>query len=513
MLKKLNTPIKQGMKIGKGIAAIFTLKSSKEMSTYISSAGQAAGAVAVPFVVLLANYFLRKLSERKRRLINYSFSLGITSGSYFGALISTTMLKSLPSSFNGIIGVVSGIVVTSALTFAAPHVFRFINRLRKRKPKAITADDEENDDLLSPEFNQRFIAGLDAGSLFGSAIGASFELMIPGGGIIGSAIAAALAAPIGGLLMGFVPKLFKSKKWQTEEEIEARFTRLKYTLSLGSSYGAAIGAVIGTFIVPVLGSLLGGMIGGGIGMIAAAVTGEVFTLNKGKHEGKMLADLQMGLKIGTPVGAAVGALIGTFLFPGIGTLAGAVAGSLIGCALGSVVPVIRDKFFPAKNKPQSATVSKNAVEEKKDKTFFGLNFSQLKTAVSLGGAMGGLVGGVIGTVFLPGVGSVLGASVGVGIGTVLGVATVAIVQVVRKQLNASKAEEPPSPAPTIESSTLKVSKALPVASTKLELKSPAPAPTVSTEAKSFEHKRKTKEITILNSSAERDEPKRARKLS
>ena len=434
MLKKLNTPIKQGMKIGKGIAAVFTLKSSKEVSTYASSGGQAAGAVALPIFVIAANYFLRKLSEQKRRLINYSFSIGVTSGSYLGALISSTMLKSLPSSFNGLIGVVSAIALTCALTLALPYVYRFVNRLRKRNQTISTTVDEDSAAFLTPEFNQRFIAGLDAGSLLGSAIGASFELMIPGAGIIGSAIAAALAAPLGGLLMGFVPQLFKAKQWQSPEQIEARFTRLKYTLSLGSSYGAAIGAVIGTFLVPGLGSLLGGLIGGGIGMLAAGVTGEIFTRNQGKHESTVLANIQMGLKIGAPVGTAVGALLGTLVFPGIGTLGGAVVGALVGSALASMVPLLRDRFFPEKNPPQPSGSVPAKDAEKTEKRFFGLNYSQLKTAISLGGAIGGLVGGVIGTVFFPGVGSVLGASVGAGIGTLLAVAAVATVQFVRGQL-------------------------------------------------------------------------------
>ena len=431
MLKRFNTPIKQGMKIGKGIASIFTLKSSKEWSTYMSSTGQAGGAVTLPLLVLGANYFLKKLSERKQRLVKYSFSLGLTSGGYLGALISTTALKALPSSFNGIIGVAAGIAVTSALSFSVPYIYRLINRILKRK-----AHFSEQKDILTPTFYQHFVTGLDAGALLGSAIGASFELAFPGGGIIGAAVAAALAAPLGGLLMGFVPRWFKARKLQTKEEIETRFTRLKYTLSIGSSYGTALGAVVGSFLLPGLGSLLGGMIGGGIGMAVAAAAGELFTKNTGAHERKILTHLQMGLKIGAPLGAGLGAIIGTFVFPGLGTLAGSLVGALIGCAGASVLPALSDIFFSKKNtpKPGAAKSTDKALEEKPEKTFFGLSLSQLKTTVSLGGAIGGLVGGVIGTVFLPGVGSVLGASVGAGIGTALAVAGIALTKVISKQL-------------------------------------------------------------------------------
>lgn len=400
LIKKTSKPIKYGSKYGKGL-----------LPGSMSFIGQALGILSFPILYYLLEPLLEKLPKSIKNKIPLIFYGGVTVGGALGSILSSTVLKKLPSASTSIIGVVLGLVAAVVITLG-------IQLICGKKSKKLIA--EKNDEKATSARKQRFWLGLELGVVFGSGLGAVFECIHPGVGIIAAAIGSVVGSFVGMGLAILAPKLLKKKLITTKNDPPVSL--ITKSVRIGALVGSSIGVVIGTIVFPGIGSLVGGLIGGAIGAAALTSANCLFarTGNSAKPSffKKLFTDkvelskLTLQMKICVAAGSLLGAALGTFLFPGIGTLGGAAIGGLLGAAVGFLPTLIRH-FTPAK--PPATPVEKEKADDESVPFY-----KKAKLGNSLGATIGAFVGALAGS-FIPGLGTLLGGLAGAFVGSMIGV--------------------------------------------------------------------------------------------
>lgn len=446
--KKIVKPARLGIKYTKGLVATYTVATNKPIAKTATFLSESIGMIFLPVLVLLIEPVLKKLPAYIKEKLPLVFYTGIAIGSSLGTLLSSSILKRLPSHFGSLIGLVSSFVVVPLVVIGVPFL---LSKLRKRgQSPAIT----ESESILDNHCQPRFRLGIEAGLLIGSTLGASLEFFIPNSGLIGSALGGFIGTCIGAGLAAAFPTFARKLAIKSAYSKDSKriFSDLSSSIKFGMLLGSCIGIIIGTFLLPGIGSVLGGILFGGIAAVTTSLaTGMIkkFDGDKPSFFGKIftkasLATTTLSMKIGISSLSLIGALIGTFLLPGIGTVAGAAIGGAIGCLVGAVTTIISK--HRQQNIPLSSDVS--TASQKNDTA----SLKRVKIGFSLGSCTGALAGAIIGSC-IPIVGTALGTLAGAFIGGMICVAIPALInklKLLKKPVAATVVDKPSLPTCTPE---------------------------------------------------------------
>jgi hypothetical protein len=431
--KKIKKPLKYGNKSSKnlvGAPELITHKKPTEMEGFTS---QLLGILFSPIFFLIIEPLTRRFNPASRERIPLIFYTGFSFGSVIGSFLSATMLRELPAGFNNSISALISFVVVTPIILGISSVFSKIKRALY--PDLIISEQE---DVLSPDYKNRFHLGFESGFALGSAIGAVLECALPSSGLIAPAVGSIVGAFVGiavcTLAPGLLEKLKPKLATESKEEDADYYSYLTKSIKLGTLIGSSIGIVLGTFLLPGIGSVLGGLLFGGIGAIVAGSA--AYVAKKVSPSGEFIekflnktgfSKMSFSAKVSVSTLSLVGAIVGTFLLPGLGTMAGAAIGVLAGGVIGAGVSACLDKF--------------NLVKSDKDSIS---SFKQVKLGFAVGSTVGVVLGSILGSC-VPVIGTILGGLLGGFVGGMIGVATPALKKMIQKPaITSSPNQEAPA---------------------------------------------------------------------
>jgi hypothetical protein len=434
-LKKIQKPIKYGIKYSKGLVTAYSLATQQSLSDRSTFMGQFIGMVVTPFIYLLVEPYSKKLTKAAQEKLPLAFYGCIALGSSIGTCLSSTLFAELPSNFSDVTGLLAAATIVPVVVFAIPACVALItHKLGRNKPQNMLV---ENSVSLTDKYSYQL--GLEAGLVIGSALGASCEYLFPGFGLLASGLGGIFGITAGIVMVKIAPNLLLRLSKKVADQEQDNFSgRLLKSIKIGTLIGTCIGVVVGTFLLPGLGTTLGGVIGAGVaGVVLGSFTALTTRFSNNKIpfvtyllQKSYLSRISFEAKLGITVFSLVGALIGTFLLPGLGTVAGAAVGGLVGCVIGLSSRILFSFFtFNQQNH------SRERLEDNDQSSTTQLPFyKSAKLGVSIGASTGALIGSVIGS-FIPVIGTVLGGLIGAFIGATIGITIPGASQLVTKVRN------------------------------------------------------------------------------